>query len=236
MDCCPCPLDACLGGGKKESGTKKSIELRPFHDGSDSGSDEKGPETVADKAKGWFKQMTAPLQKMKDDYDKGNELSAKTEALKAGSQMRLLPEKRGEQPSAVRVALSADGAMVTWNGAGSSGVMALSAVREVKPVLAAGFFKSGDPVPGQFMLVADDQTVRFEAAGDEEKAQWMAVLEELAQQQMEAKSGRKVASQARRKMGLEERRRENERRKAEVLKTCSGGGMKHTAAAMMNRA
>ena len=55
-------------------------------------------------------------------------------------------------------------------------------------------------------------------------------------EQGEAKTGRKLAYQAKRRMGLEERKREAERRKAEVMKTCAGGGMKHTATAMMNRA
>ena len=54
--------------------------------------------------------------------------------------------------------------------------------------------------------------------------------------QVTAKTGRKLAAQAKRKMGLAERQREAERRKAEVMKTCTSGGMKHTAAAMMNRA
>ena len=150
--------------------------------------------------------------------------------------MRLLPDGRGEAPKEVRVALSTDGAMLTWSGAGGSGVMALSAVRDVKPVTQSGLFRSGGPVPCQWMLVADDQTVRFEAASEEVKAQWMGTIEQCVAEQMEAKSGRKLAYQAKRRMGLEEKRRDAERRKAEVMKTCGSGGMKHTAAAMMSRA
>ena len=231
MDLCPCPIGG-RGGG---SSTKRSIELSPFRTaGSGSDSDKDGEtemsQTLADKAKGWFSMAVAPITKMKEDHDKANKRAGRVETLKGGATMKLLPDGRGE-PTSVRVALSSDGAMVTWNGVGKSGVMALSAVREVKPVLASGFFRAGDPIPGQWMLVADDQSVRFEAS-DEEKAFWMSTIEELAQEQVQAKTGRKVAATARRKMGIEERRREAERRKAEVLKTCASGGMKHTAAAM----
>ena len=54
-------------------------------------------------------------------------------------------------------------------------------------------------------------------------------------QELLAKTGRKMLAQQKRRMGLEERRREAERRKAEVMKTCTSG-LKHTAAAMINRA
>ena len=64
----------------------------------------------------------------------------------------------------------------------------------------------------------------------------METIDVLRKKEGEAKTGRKMAYQAKRKFGLEERKREAERRKAEVLKTCSHGGMRHTANAMMNRA
>ena len=230
MDLCPCPI------GGKGSSTKRSVELSPFRtagSGSDSDGkdgDAEGGQTLADRAKGWLSMAVSPITKLKEDHDKASERAVRAETLKGGATMKLLPDGRGE-PTSIRVALSSDGSMITWNGAGKSGVMALSAVREVKPVLASGFFRSGDPIPGQWMLVADDQSVRFETS-DEEKTFWMSTIEDLAQEQLQAKTGRKVAATARRKMGIEERRRDAERRKAEVLKTCSSGGMKHTACAM----
>ena len=149
--------------------------------------------------------------------------------------MALLPSGRGE-PTSVRLALSQDGAMVTWQSGTESGVLALSAVREVKAVLAAGFLKSGGPVPCQWQMISDDQTIKLEANSEAEKTEWMEAIELLRKKEGEAKSGRKVAYQAKRRIGLEERKRDAERRKAEVLKTCSAGGMRHTANAMMNRA
>jgi len=227
---CPCPL-----GG--ESDKKRLVEMSPFKtsgSGSDNDSNDGGPQTMTDRAKGWLSMATAPLSALKEQHEQASARATRKDALKAGAQMMMLPEGRGE-PKPVRVSLSSDGSMVTWSGGGQSGVMALSAVRAAKPVLQSGFFKSGGPVPCQWMLVADDQTVRFEAGSEEEKEQWMSTIEECSQEQSEAKTGRKLAAQAKRRMGLEERRREAERRKAEVMKTTTGG-MKHTAAAMMNRA
>ena len=114
-------------------------------------------------------------------------------------------------------------------------MMALSAVREVKPVVASGLFRSGGPVPGQWQLVADDQTVKFEASSEGEKGEWIASIDACCKKEREAKSARKMGYTAKRKAGLEDRRREAERRKAAILASCSGG-MKHTSAAMMNRA
>jgi hypothetical protein len=204
------------------------IEMSPFGgSGSDADSNDEpaAPASLADRATGWLKKAAAPLQALKERHEKDAAHAAARDTLKAGATMQLLPDGRGDAPKPVRVSLSSDGAMVTWSGSGVSGVMALSAAREVKPVLQSGFFRSGGPIPGQWMLVADDQTVRFEASSEEEKEHWISTLDRLCAEQLEAKSGRKMAAQAKRRMGLEERRREAERRKAEVLKTCSSGGM-----------
>lgn len=225
---CPCPTGP--------SG-KRLVEMTAFREagsGSDDGR-EPEPQTLGDKARGWLAAGLAPIQALKESREKAAAHQERLDALKQGSTMRLLPDGRGETPKEVRVRLSSDGAMLTWTGSGHSGVMALSAVREVKEVLQAGFFKAGGPVPCQWMLVSDDQTVRLEAATDEEKVEWMSALDACSKDQHEAKTGRKLLAQQKRRMGLEERRREAERRKAEVLKTCTAGGMKHTAAAMMNR-
>lgn len=226
---CPCPI------GSKQ----RLVELSPFRDAG-SGSDEEAtpaaPATLADKAKGWFEMATKPIATYRENQAKASARAERVELLKRGAAMKLLPDGRGQAPKDVRVALAADGSMLTWSGTSESGVMALSAVRDIKTVTQTGIFSRGGDVPCQWMCVSDDQTVRFEAASDADKLEWMQVLEECRVEQCEAKSGRKLAYQAKRRMGLEEKRREAERRKAEVMKTCSTGGMKHTAAAMMNRA
>jgi len=223
-----------MGGA---DGKKRLVEMSPFADStSDKDSNEENgePQSVAARAKGWLSQIAAPITSMKEQYDKDREREARLEELKSGATMLLLPDGRGSNVS-VKLCVSSDGSMVTWTGTGLSGVMSLSAIREVKPVMQSSFFSKAAPVPSQWMLIADDQTVRFEATNEEVKQQWMSTLEECAASASEEKKGRKMAAQARRKLGLEEKRRENERRKAEVMKTCGSGGMKHTAAAMMSR-
>ena len=224
--------------GSSQTDQKRLVEMSPFSSAtSENGSDnnDEGSGSIADKAKGWLGKIAAPITNMKQEYDKERERAQRLEELKTGATMLLLPEGRG-QSSSVRITVSGDGNMVTWTGSGLSGVMALSALREVKPVLQSGFLRSGGPVPNQFCLIADDQTVKLEASSEDVKQQWMSTLEEAASHASEAKAGRKMASQAKRRMGLEERKRENEKRKAEIMKTCGSGGMKHTAAAMMSRA
>ena len=153
--------------------------------------------------------------------------------------------------------------------AAESGALALGVVREVKPVMAGGVFRSASEVPLQWTVVADDETVKFEAprlrrdcaeaplsgrrardrhrpdlgaisamqAGSEvEKEAWISTLSELCKKQASAKADRKLGYAAQRRRELEERTRDAERRKAAVLATCGVSGMKHTAAAMMNRA
>jgi hypothetical protein len=189
MDFCPCPM----GGDTK----KKLVEMSPFREAGSGSDEEAPPPTFADKAKGWFAAAASPLQSFREGQAKAAAKAEREAVLKAGASMKLLPDGR-EAPKDVRITLSSDSSMLTWSGGGASGVMALSAVRDVKPVLASGFFKSGGPVPCQWMLVADDQTVRFEARTDEEKTQWMETLEACVGEQLDAKSGRKVRRRARR--------------------------------------
>jgi len=144
----------------------------------------------------------------------------------------------------VRLSLSSDGAMVTWQavrgeggGGNESGVIALAMIREIKPVLAGGLgaLLGARPVPLQWMIVADEETVKFESDSETTKQTWMSSLAELSKLQADAKVERKMGYMATRRMGLEERRREAERRKAEVMRSCASVGMKHTAQAMMGR-
>lgn len=214
-----------------------SVDKQPIRDDTSDRDGEELPPSLASKAKGWLGKLAAPITAMKDDYDKERAREAKLEELKAGATMVLQADgstlKAG---TTVKIAVSSDGTMVTWTASGVSGVMAMSAIREVKPVMSSTFFSKPAPIPKQFKLIADDQIVSFEAKDDDVKAQWMSTLEECAAAAAEAKVGRKMMQQAKRRMGLDERKRDAERRKAEVMKSVGTGGMKHTAAAMMSRA
>ena len=214
--------------------------------GSTSDDDEQVAQSPLSIAKGWLATAAAPVAAYRQRQEREAALAEVLGRMKAGAQMQLLPEsgsKWGSSAVAVRVALSQDSDMLTWQSVGGaspqSGVLALSAVREVKPVLESKLFNlSGTikPKKGQWELVSDDQVVRFEAADDEVKDDWLKSIEELARRQGEAKVGRKLAYTAKRKLGLDERKRDAEKRKAEIMKSCGMGGMKHTAAAMINRA
>ena len=179
----------CCGGDTK----KRLVEITSF-----GGAPEPAPEpaTGIDRAKSWLSSVAAPITQYKANQEKAAQHDERTAELMKGTQMKLLPSGRGAQPLSARVALSPDAAMLTWHcqGGSESGVMALSAVREIKRVLTTGWLKSGEPVPGQWELVADDQTVRLEAATDDERARWMEVLQECCDAEREAKAGRKTAS------------------------------------------
>lgn len=156
-------------------------------------------------------------------------------ALMEGCDMKLLTAKG---PVPVRLALSRDSAMLTYQslgGATESGVISLAIVREVKPVVAGGILRSQTPVPLQWSVVADDETLRLEAPTETVKDQWMRTVAELSKRQADAKVERKMGYTRKKLHDLDERKKEAERRKAAVLATCGSSGMKHTAAAMMNR-
>ena len=196
---------------------------------------------MSDRARGWFEMAASPIKAFQERRQADAARAERADQLKAGASMKLL-SKAVPAGTPVKLTLSADGALLAWqsvelvNGMPKeSGVLALSAIQEISAVLQTGIFRSGAPLPGQWQLVTTDQTVKFEADCEQDKDEWMSTLEELRHREAEAKAERKLGYTTRRKMGIEERRREAEKRKAEVLKSCGAGGMKHTAAAMLNR-
>ncbi len=176
--------------------------------------------------------ITAYRQRRADDAAR-NQRAAR---LQRGDEMTLL-SPRANVP--VKVALTADNSMLTWqsigNQATASGVASLAIVREVKPVTKGGFMQSSAEIPLQWTVVTDDEKVIFEAPSETLKELWIDTLLELAKRQAEGKRSRKNTYVSKRVEGLEERKREAEKRKAAILATCSSGGMQHTAAAMMSR-
>ena len=146
---CPCLFS--------DDAAKKLMGMPPANSDSDS---EKPDSSMGDKARGWLEMASAPVKAFQDRRQQDARRAERIEWLKAGSAMRLLSK---EGSSAVRLSLSADGALVTWQSvemAGGmpkeSGVLALSAVREVAPVLQTGFLRSGGPVPRQWQRWSED--------------------------------------------------------------------------------
>ena len=186
---CPCLFD-------EQSGKNRVVEMSPFRtDGSNSddgvSTPEQGQETIADKAKSWLSMAAAPLSTLQAHRAESAAHQQRVDRLKAGEQMKLLPTGRGE-PTMSKVALSQDGTMITWQSGSTSGVLALSAIREVKVVLETGFLRKGGPVPCQWSLVADDQTVQFEAESEAVKTEWMEVIEVRDRHACAASRGRSV--------------------------------------------
>uniref|UniRef100_A0A7S0P0E2 PH domain-containing protein n=1 Tax=Calcidiscus leptoporus TaxID=127549 RepID=A0A7S0P0E2_9EUKA len=224
-------------------------ELQPCRNGSDgefSGDEAAANARVDDgslsaRAHSWLSAAMSPISALQERRAEDQARQQRIAVLKAGAEMKLLGAREATR---VRVALSSDGAMITWQsvrgegGASSeSGVIALAMIREIRPVMSGGLgaLLGARPVPLQWMLVADEETVKFETETETQKETWMASLEELSKRQADAKVDRKIGYMAKRRLGLEERRREAERRKAAVLQSCGAVGMKHTAQAMMSR-
>jgi len=222
-----CP---CVFGGA-EGQRKQLFEMSPV---TGTGGDSKEFVETRPASSSWFQ----PITKFKEKLEADQERKQKVAVLQEGAVMALVGAR---SRSTVSLKLSSDGSMLMWqslrqeaNMPSESGVMSLSTIREVKPVLQSGLLRSGLPVPLQWVLISDEEDVKFEAESETVKEMWMNTLLECTKRQADAKAERKIGYQTKRRMGLEERRRDAERRKAELMKGCAGG-MKHTAAAMMNR-
>ena len=196
---------------------------------------------MSDRARGWFEMAASPIKAFQERRQADAARAERADQLKAGASMKLL-SKAVPAGTPVKLTLSADGALLTWqsvelvNGMPKeSGVLALSELHEVKAVREARLLRSSGEVPCQFSLVADGQTVRLEAESEAQKVEWMEALQERCASEKDAKSERKMGHNMRRRMEMEERRKEAEKRKAAVLATCQSKGMVHTAQAMMNR-
>ena len=231
---CPC----CPVGGEKA----RLVELTPFP--LDGESEPPPPAGLGARFSSALKVAASPLTALRERRAEASARAERIDALKAGRVMRLVAIREPNLRSPdldVRVQLSADGHMLTWqslaqtnNQPQEAGVFALSAVREIRLAPNVGMFRSKPP-PGQFEVACDDSMVRFETRTDAERETWMTSLEEVRSKEADAKADRKIGHQTRKKMELEKRRRAAEARKAEVLKSCGPGGMRHTAMAMLNR-
>lgn len=242
-ECCPClGLCPCLFGDdkpKKRSGTRM-VELPSLGGGSAAPAAADEPDGVRQKARSVLGKLANPVASIQESRARDAARKVRTASLQAGAVMTLHQGKDGVHQ--VRVTLSPDGAMITWQSLAMqnnqpvvSGVLALSELHEVKAVREARLLRSSGEVPCQFSLVADGQTVRLEAESEAQKVEWMEALQERCASEKDAKSERKMGHNMRRRMEMEERRKEAEKRKAAVLATCQSKGMVHTAQAMMNR-
>ena len=114
--------------------------------------------------------------------------------------------------------------------AAASGAVAVSTVQVQQA--AKGWFSA--PSEAAFVLVADGQTLSLEAESPAQKQAWMTALQAVAARADDDRQNRKIGYETRKQMDLQAKKREAERRKAEVMSGCKTG-MRHTAAAMASR-
>ncbi|KAL1504095.1 hypothetical protein AB1Y20_010505 [Prymnesium parvum] len=157
-------------------------------------------------------------------------LDAHYTLLHAGATMRLRNERGSDE---VQIQLSSDRSMLVWRGTqpSSTGVIALCTIRKVG-VPPPGWFSA--PSPGEFAITAEGIEVRLDSNSAQVRAAWVEAVQAVAARAVEEKEGRKLGHETRRRVELEMRKREADRRKAEVMKGIHGG-MKHTAQAMLSR-
>ena len=131
------------------------------------------------------------------------------ELLAAGATMI----RRGNGDDSVNLSLSSDKSMLMWRGTGSqSGVVALSAVTKVG-VPPPGWFAS--PAKGEFVIMCSDGVeLRLVVDSEQLRDAWIFALTVVSEKAAADRGDRQLGREARRRLDLEMRRREAERRKA----------------------
>ena len=139
--------------------------------------------------------------------------------------------------------LSSDKTLLTWRSLRRlhgqpvvSGALALSTINSVEAA-KDGYFVSANP--GEFTVSADGQELTVVAESAQQRGEWVSALrvvsEKAATSRAELSMTSKLTYDARRRMEIENKRRDAERRKAEIMKNGGMVGMKHTARAMASR-
>ena len=94
-------------------------------------------------------------------------------------------------------------------------------------------------IGSKFSVSADGQELSIVAESAQQRGEWVSALrvvsEKAATSRAELSMTSKLTYDARRRMEIENKRRDAERRKAEIMKNGGMVGMKHTARAMASR-
>ena len=173
-----------------------------------------------------------------------DELEPSWQLLIKGATMRLdgptgpdLKASAALRSEPVALALTADHALLTWKTCRTtqsmpvaSGAVAMSSLAVEEP--ARGWFSA--PAETALVLVADGQTLTLTAESVEQKRAWADALGKVAVRASDDRHSRKLGHATRREFEMQAKRREAERRKAEVMSGCTSG-MRHTARAMALR-
>mmetsp|Transcript_33007 Transcript_33007/g.78061 ORF Transcript_33007/g.78061 Transcript_33007/m.78061 type:complete len:247 (-) Transcript_33007:244-984(-) len=137
----------------------------------------------------------------------------------------------------VTLVLTADHGLLTWKTVRlaqsmpvASGAVAMSSVSV--EAAARGWFSA--PLETALLVVADGQTLSLTAESVAQKEAWAKALAAVAARASEDRHTRKLGHSTRREYEMQAKKREAERRKAEVMGGCTSG-MRHTARAMASR-
>ena len=232
-ECCPClGLCPCLFGDdkpKKRSGTRM-VELPSLGDGSAAPASADEPDGVRQKARSVLGKLANPVASIQESRARDAARKVRTASLQAGAVMTLHQGKDGAHQ--VRVTLSPDGAMITWQSLAMqnnqpvvSGVLALSELHEVKAVREARLLRSSGEVPCQFSLVADGQTVRLEAESEAQKKTVEAQVDELNALRVErAKLQAESKAQQARLDQVEEQMKAKQQQRSDAMSEPGGFG------------
>ena len=105
---CPCPFG--------DESRNKLVEMSPFKSSTTGGSDSddnNADGTLSDRARGWLSAAAAPVKAFQERRQEDAARAERTAILKLGTTMKLLTkEMPGGMP--IKLSLSGDGALVTW--------------------------------------------------------------------------------------------------------------------------
>jgi hypothetical protein len=156
---------------------------------------------------------------------------------------------KGRGPELARFVTSPDGSMLMWtsvelqnNMPKFSGAVSLAAITRVEqPVVSALGAWISTPT-GHVIVIhhaTPSEQIRIEVSDERLRNEWAGALDIVSTKKRTrhtaAKSERGVARHAQKELEMMSKRKDAERRKAEILGTMKSGGMKHTAIAMASK-
>lgn len=224
-------MGACCGGYARTPAADERNELVK--------EDASLQSTITSRLSDWKSKLLATAGHAPPDPD----YDAALELLREGTMLQV----NGEM---VQVKASADGSMLTWqslelinNMPKVSGALPLSKIGQVdrQQASAMGAWLGGPRGPALVLHHAQSgEQVRMEAANEPTRNAWADAVERVSAKQLaeqeKTSAERGIARTAAKELELRSRRQDAERRKQAIIDSMrGGGGMKHTAVAMMQR-
>ena len=156
---------------------------------------------------------------------------------------------KGRGPEMARFVTSPDGSMLMWtslemqnNMPKFSGAVSLAAITRVEQPAVSALGAWISAASGHMIVLyhsTPSEQIRIETSDERLRNEWASALDVVSTKKRTrhaaAKSERGVARHAQKELEMMSKRKEAERRKAEILGTMKSGGMKHTAIAMASK-